>query len=118
MSETCPGCLERDAVIVTLLQRVQELEGRVRELEGRLGRNASNSSVPPSANPPSAPRPVAKEPTGRQPGGQPGHAPCQRLRLPAERVQTFVHHRPTSCQRCQTPLPEEPSPDDPPPTWH
>jgi transposase len=109
--KSCPGCR-------ALRKQVAMLEARIRELEALLGRNASNSSVPPSANPPSAPRPVVKEPTGRQPGGQPGHAPCQRVRLPAERVQQFVHHRPTTCRRCQTALPQEPGPDDPPPTWH
>ena len=68
---TCPGCRERDAVIATLLQRVQQLERRVGELEYRLGRDASNSSLPPSANPPGAPAPVTKGPTGKRPGGQP-----------------------------------------------
>jgi hypothetical protein len=59
MSETtCLGCLERDAVIATLLSRVQDLEQRVRELEGPLGQNASNSSIPPSTNPPQASNPV------------------------------------------------------------
>jgi hypothetical protein len=48
MSETtCPGCQERDAVITALLRRVGQLEQRVRELEARLGRNVSNSSIPP-----------------------------------------------------------------------
>lgn len=41
---TCAGCRE-------LLKRVAELEARLRELEAQLGHNASNSSVPPSANP-------------------------------------------------------------------
>jgi transposase len=108
--KSCPGCR-------ALRKQVALLEARVRELEALLRRNASNSSMPPSANPPSAPRPVVK-PSGRQPGGQPGHAPCQRVRLPAERVQQVVHHRPTTCQRCQAPLPQEPGRNDPPPSWH
>jgi transposase len=107
----CPGCRERDA-------RIAALEQRVAELEARLGQNASNSSLPPSANPPAAPKPVVKEPTGRQPGGQPGHAPCQRVRLPAERVHEVIRHVPTTCHRCQAPLPAEPGPEDPEPTWH
>jgi transposase len=119
MSETtCPGCLERDAVIATLLQRVQDLEQRVRELEGRLGQNASNSSVPPSANPPSAPKPVVKMRSGRQTGGQPGHPGHQRQRLPRERVDHLIPLIPTRCECCSAPLPQQPSPGDPEPVWH
>jgi transposase len=119
MSETtCPGCLERDAVIATLLQRVQDLEGRVRELEGQLGRNASNSSVPPSANPPSAPKPVVKKRSGRQSGGQPGHRGHQRQRLPRERVNHVIPLIPARCECCQAPLQKQASPNDPEPVWH
>jgi transposase len=101
-----------------LRRRVAELEAIVRDLRARLGQNAGNSSMPPSANPPAAPKPVVKEPTGRAPGGQPGHVAHQRVRLPAERVQRVIHHRPTHCRRCRHPLPAEPGPHDPPPTWH
>jgi len=38
----CPRCVE-------LLARIAQLEQQVRTLEGRLGQNASNSSLPPSA---------------------------------------------------------------------
>lgn len=109
--QECPGCRK-------LRRRVAELEALVRDLQARLGQNATNSSVPPSANPPAAPKPVTKEPTGRPPGGQPGHAPCQRVRLPAERVQEVVRYLPTNCRRCQAPLPVEAGPEDPAPTWH
>jgi transposase len=97
---------------------VAELEAVVRDLQARVGRNANNSSVPPSANPPAAAKPVVKEPTGRAPGGQPGHSAYQRVRLPAERVHQTVHHRPSHCRRCRQALPAEPGPHDPPPTWH
>jgi len=108
---SCPGCR-------ALRRRVAELEAVVRDLQAQLGRHAGNSSVPPSANPPAAPKPVVKEPTGRPPGGQPGHAPCVRVRLPAERVQPVIDHLPTTCRVCQHPLPAEPGPTDPQPTWH
>ncbi|HEY2419039.1 MAG TPA: IS66 family transposase [Steroidobacteraceae bacterium] len=109
---TCPGCRE-------LLKRNGELEARIHELEAQLGRNASNSSIPPSANPPQAPPPVRKQPTGRKPGGQPGHAPHLRHRLPAERLtEPTVHYWPPSCAGCQQPLPAVPHPDDPEPRWH
>src|SRR6266446_1876048 len=77
--KSCPGC-------AALRRRVAELEATIRDLSARLGQNASNSSVPPSANPPAAPKPVVKKPTGRPSGGQPGHEPHLRQRLAAERV--------------------------------
>jgi transposase len=107
----CPGCRE-------LQRRVAELEALVRELQDRLGRDSSNSSLPPSANPPSAPAPVVKKPTGKKPGGQPGHPPALQQRLPADRVHHVRSLRPTHCRRCQAALPAAAGPDDPPPTWH
>ena len=108
---TCPGCRK-------LQRRVAELEALVRDLQARLGQNASNSSLPPSANPPAAPKPVVKEPTGRKPGGQPGHAPTAPVRLPPEQVHEVVRYLPTACRRCHHPLPSEAGPHDPEPTWH
>src|SRR6266511_5405907 len=115
---SCPGCRQRDAGIAALERQVAELQTRVRDLHARLGSNATNSSVPPSANPPDAPKPVVKQPTGRPPGAQPGHACCRRVRLPATQVHDVVHHRPTACRRCQAALPDAPGPHDPAPTWH
>ena len=109
---TCAGCRE-------LLKRLAELEAKLRELEARLGQNASNSSIPPSANPPQAPPPVVKKPTGRKPGGQPGHTAHLRARLPAERLtEPTVHYLPKACEACQHELPAAPGPDDPEPRWH
>jgi transposase len=109
---TCPGCRE-------LLKRVAELEARLRELEARLGRNASNSSIPPSANPPDAPPPVRKKTTGRKPGGQPGHTAYLRVRLPEERLtEPTKHYWPEVCEACHDDLPVAPGSDDPEPHWH
>src|SRR5437588_739618 len=113
---TCPGCRERDARLAEYATRLVALEEEVRQLKALLQRNASNSSLPPSANPPAAPPPVAKRKTGRRPGGQPGHPPHLKQLLPPDRVTRTVTFVPTQCACCQTPLPPEPGPDDPAPT--
>src|SRR5262245_27800768 len=119
MSEpSCPGCVQRDALIEALRRRVDELERQVKDLQQRLGANASNSSLPPSANPPEAKPPVVKKPTGRKTGGQPGHKGHQRLRLPPARVRHVIRLVPDRCESCQAPLPAEPSAADPQPVWH
>jgi transposase len=114
----CPGCRERDARIAELERRVAELEALVRDLLRRLGGNASNSSLPPSANPPGAPVPVQKKKSARRPGGQPGHPPHLRQLVSPERVNKTVRFVPKECQHCQTMLPKEAGPNDPPPTRH
>jgi transposase len=114
---TCPGCLERDERIAALERRVAELEALARDLNARLGANATNSGTPPSANPPGAPKPVAKKRTGKQPGGQPGHPAHLKRRLPPGRVDKVVTFVPDRCGRCQEPLPPNPGPFDPEPTW-
>jgi transposase len=119
MEPACPGCRERDLRIAALERQVAELAARIRDLEARVGQNASNSSIPPSANPPQAPPPVRKQPTGRPAGGQPGHTAHLRVRLPAERLTApVVHYRPARCAACQDDLPPAPGPDDPAPRWH
>jgi transposase len=114
----CPGCQQRDACIQELEQRVAQLEAMLRDLQARLGTNATNSSLPPSANPPGAPKPVSKQPTGKKRGAQPGHPPLLRQRLPPQRVNRAVVFAPQHCDRCHETLPALASPDDPEPTWH
>jgi transposase len=113
---TCQGCRERDAVIAQLMARLAALEEEVRQLKALLGRNSSNSSVPPSANPPSAPKPVVKAKTGRKQGAQPNHPPHLKQWLPPERVTKLIAFVPSHCQRCQTPLSKQTGPADPEPT--
>jgi transposase len=98
-----------------LERRVAELETLVRDLTARLGNNASNSSIPPSANPPGAPKPVVKKKSKRRRGGQPGHPPHLKQLLPAERVNHVVTYLPRHCGHCATPLPAQPAANDPPP---
>jgi transposase len=84
---SCPGCQQRDEVTDELRQRLAALEAHVRQVEDLLGRNATNSSLPPSANPPGAPKPASEKPSGRTTGAQPGHSAHLRRRLPPQRVQ-------------------------------
>lgn len=105
-------------MVAELRTQVADLQAKVRDLEARLGRNASNSSLPPSSNPPAAPKPVVKKPTGRKSGAQPGHEPHLRQRLPAPRVNEVRRFVPRTCRCCQAALPDQPGPNDPEPTWH
>jgi transposase len=110
MAETsCSRCAELET-------RIGELEEIVRELQAKLGQNATNSSIPPSANPLNAPKPVVKKKSPRSPGGQPGHPPHLKHLLPPERVTLYVPLLPTHCQDCHAMLPDQPADDDPEPT--
>jgi transposase len=115
---SCPECGELRAALDEARKQIADFQAELHELRSQLGRNSSNSSSPPSADPPGAPKPTVKMPTGRKPGGQPGHQGHHRHRLPPERVNTIVPYVPTVCEHCQTPLPVEPGPGDPEPTWH
>jgi transposase len=114
----CQGCRERDALIQQLRQELQTLREEVRQLRELINRNASNSSLPPSANPADAPKPVVKKPSTRKPGGQPGHQPHLRLRLPPERIHQTIHYRPSHCSACWQTRPVEAGAFDPEPSWH
>lgn len=114
----CPECARLRVLLEAALQRIAALEGEVRDLRAQLNRNASNSSIPPSANPPSAPKPVTETPTGRKPGGQPGHRGHYRKRLPPDRIDHIVAYVPATCSRCRGALPTAPQPGDPEPAWH
>ena len=108
----CLGCRERDARIAALEAKVLELEGQLRDLLDQL-----KPPVPPRLAPelPAAP---AGKPTGRKPGAQQGHAAHLKHRLPPERVNEVVPFVPQRCRHCAARLPQEPGPNDPPPTWH
>jgi transposase len=114
----CPGCRQRDEIIARLQERLAALEQRVHALEEQLRKNASNSSLPPSANPPQAPKPVVKPSSGKKPGGQPGHPPTLQRRLAPGRLQQVVTFVPSRCRRCGHDLPQQAGPDDPEPSWH
>lgn len=115
---SCPECGQLRAALDQAHHQIADLQAQLHEVRAQLNRNSSNSSSPPSADPPGAPKPNVKTPTGRKPGGQPGHKGHHRRRLPPERVNIIVPYLPTVCDHCQTPLPAEPGPGDPEPTWH
>jgi transposase len=114
----CPECVKLRRELDVALAQIAVLEAQVKELALQIQRNSSNSSTPPSANPLDAPKPTAKPPTGRKPGGQVGHRGHHRVRLPANRVNAIVTYVPSVCTGCHTPLPSEPGPNDPEPSWH
>ena len=105
----CTGCRERDARLAALEAKVAELEAKVHDL--------TKPPVPPRPAP-DLPTGPAKKPTGKKPGGQPGHPPHLKTLVPAERVNEFVSFVPKMCAQCQTALPPEAGPDDPPPVRH
>jgi len=120
---SCAGCRERDARLAEQDARIKAQEARiaaleeqVRKLKELLGRNASNSSTPPSANPLGAPKPVIKKKSKRKPGGQPGHPPRLKQLLPPERVNDIHRFVPRKCEKCQTALPAEAQSGDPEPS--
>ena len=114
----CPECGKLRAALEVAQQQIALLQAQLHELRCQLNRNSSISSSPPSADPPGAPKPVVKTKSGCKPGGQPGHPGSHRLRLPPDRVQQIVPYVPTTCTRCQAPLPQRPAPGDPEPSWH
>jgi transposase len=111
----CAGCRERDARIAQLEAEVADLRKAVADLAARLGTNATNSSLPPSANPLDAPKPLKKKKSKKRRGGQKGHPPHLRQLLPSERVSKFVPLVPGQCENCAAPLSAEAQPNDPPP---
>jgi transposase len=81
-------------------EQIHVLNARVAQLEAKLGKDSSNSSLPPSTTHPHAKPPRAKRPKRRAPGGQPGHSKHERALIPVEQCQTVVPCLPTACRRC------------------
>jgi len=82
------------------------LQERVHELEARLGQTSANSSRPPSSDPPHTPARPKAPLSGRKRGGQPGHRGAYRALLPVEQVDEVVPVLPKRCRHCQQPFPE------------
>jgi transposase len=81
-------------------EQIRLLTARVAELEAKLGKDSTNSSLPPSTAHPHAKPPRAKRLQRRSPGGQPGHAKHERTLIPVEQCQAVVPCLPPACRRC------------------
>ena len=88
------------AVIQWQAEQMRVLTARVAELEAKLGKDSSNSSLPPSTAHPHAKPPRTRSTSRRQPGGQPGHTKHQRALIPTHQCQEVVPCLPTHCRRC------------------
>lgn len=101
----------KDRRIAELEQQVVSLKQQVAQLAEQLGRNSSNSHLPPSSDSPEERRRrrnKAKKEKQRKRGGQQGHAGAHRELLPPEKVTKFVDLFPAECESCWKPLPRTP----------
>lgn len=95
----------KDRRIAELEARVAELEAQVRDLLAQLGRNSTNSSLPPSRdNAEARALRARKAKSKRRRGGQQGHRRAMRELLPPEEVDEVHELRPSACGKCRRPL--------------
>jgi transposase len=113
---SCPHCAELQQRVAELEATVRQQQAVIQDLLAKLGQNASNSSIPPSANPLHAPKPVVKKKSRRRPGGQPGHPPRLKALVSPERVKEVITFVPQQCPQCHTSLPAQAGAHDPEPT--
>lgn len=93
-----------------LEEQVAKLTETVRVLRELVGRNSSNSNLPPSSDPPGGAKPRGKKGKGRRRGGQKGHRGSHRELLPPHQVDAIVDLFPPECESCWQALPEVPDP--------
>lgn len=95
---------EMDAAITSRDARIAELEALVEQLREKLGRNSTNSHLPPSSDPPesqSAQAERRKRKKGqRKRRGQPGHKGSHRELLAVEQVDQIENLFPDRCDNC------------------
>jgi transposase len=97
--------------VQALKQRIEVLEEENGYLREQLGRNANNSSQPPSTDTLNKKREKKKPTTGKRRGGQKGHRGYSRELIPVEKCQTVTDHIPTACSKCGNKLRgKDPSP--------
>jgi transposase len=97
---------QKDALIIELFDRVNELvatvqmlKTRVEELEGRLSKDSHNSSKPPSSDGLGKKNKSLRESSGRKPGGQSGHGGSTLKRVAHPDV-VVEHPLAKRCNRC------------------
>jgi transposase len=112
----CPRCASLQNALAQAMAQIAQLQQQVRDLQQQLKQNSRNSSKPPSSDYFKQKR--RRPPSSRKPGGQPGHSGHHRQRLPPGRIDHLQHYIPSSCRFCQSPLPQQQRPCDPPPRWH
>lgn len=109
---------EAQALILRLLESVQQLrerivqqeqrnteqEKRIASLEERLKLDSNNSSKPPSTDPPSVKQERPPKKSKKKRGGQPGHKGHHRELVPLEQVNQVIVLKPEVCEHCQTSL--------------
>jgi transposase len=101
----------QDARIAELTALVAVLERKIAELLVELGRNSSNSNLPPSSDSPAErakknAQKQAAQAGKRKRGGQPNHRGTRRELLPADKVDDVVDFFPSHCEHCAASLPE------------
>ena len=84
-------------------EQIRVLTARVAELEAQLGKDSTNSSLPPSATHPHAKPPRPKRQARRPSGGQPGHAKHERALIPTEQCQEVIPCLPTNAAAAANP---------------
>jgi len=82
------------------LSRMAALEEEVVRLREQVDKTSHNSSRPPSSDPPSVTKKKRRRKGGRKRGGQPGHEGHGRSLLPAEQVDDIVPVKPCTCGSC------------------
>ncbi|MEW6738089.1 MAG: DUF6444 domain-containing protein, partial [Acidobacteriota bacterium] len=92
-------------------KRIAVLEEENRYLREQIGRNSSNSSLPPSTDKPAQKQKKKQQSSGRKRGGQKGHPGHSRELIPEQECQTVTDHIPIQCSKCGSKLKgKDPSP--------
>src|SRR5687767_7434066 len=79
---------------------ILSLEQRIADLEERVNKNSTNSSRPPSSDPPSVKRRPPAPASGKRRGGQPGHRRHARPLVPPDQLRQVIECKPPECRWC------------------
>jgi len=93
--------------IAELLAENERLAEENSTMRARLGKNSTNSSVPPSKNGFAKPKSL-RTPSGKKPGGQPGHEGS--TLIVSEAPDVIVEHKVCICDHCSANIPSDATP--------